>query len=284
MKLALIIVGILLLLFGLWLLSLRAKRKTKDFHGLTAWHYAHRGLHSKEAKIPENSLLAFRLALEKGYGAELDVHLTKDGKLAVMHDESLKRTAGVEKDICDCTAEELKSFRLEDTLEPIPMLEEVLSLYAGKAPLVVEIKACKGNQKELTKAVCEMLDRFPTLSYCIESFDPRVLMWLKKHRPEIIRGQLSCRIDSQRDGAPPVIAQLLTCLFFNFLTVPHFVAYRFEDRKNLALRLCAKVWGVQEFSWTIRTKEDGETALREGCAIIFEEFYPETRKESCTIS
>lgn len=282
MKIALIIVGILLLLFGLWLLSLRAKRKPKGFYGLTAWHYAHRGLHSKEAGIPENSLLAFRLALKKGYGAELDVHLTKDGKLAVMHDESLKRTAGVEKNIRDCTAEELKKLRLEDTLEPIPMLEEVLDLYAGKAPLVVEIKACQGNHKELTKTVCEMLDRYPALQYCIESFDPRVLLWLKKHRPEIIRGQLSCRIDSQRDGAPVIIAWLLTCLFFNFLTVPHFVAYRFEDRKNLALRLCAKVWGVQKFSWTIRKNEDGETALREGSAIIFENYCPETRKSSCT--
>ena len=47
------------------------------------FRYAHRGLHDREAGAPENSLPAFRRALERGYGVELDVHLTGDGRLAV---------------------------------------------------------------------------------------------------------------------------------------------------------------------------------------------------------
>ena len=267
------------LLALLWLLSLRGKRKTKNFFGLTAWHYAHRGLHNIQRHIPENSLAAFRLALEKGYGAELDVHLTQDGKLVVMHDESLKRTAGVEKNLCDCTWEELRPLRLEGTDEPIPLLEEVLAVFEGKAPLVVEIKTFGGNHKVLTESVCKILDRFPRLDFCIESFDPRVLMWLRKNRPEIIRGQLSCTI-AKHQSDTGIVTWLLTHLFFNFLTVPHFVAYCFEERKNLANRVCARVWGVQQFSWTIRNEKDGQQALRENAAIIFENYCPEVKTEN----
>ena len=57
--------------------------------------YAHRGLHAKPT-IPENSMAAFARAVEAGYGIELDLHLTRDGKLAVIHDASLKRTCGVD--------------------------------------------------------------------------------------------------------------------------------------------------------------------------------------------
>ena len=140
-----IVLSTVTLLVLLWLFSLRGKRKTNDFYGLKAWHYAHRGLHNAEKNIPENSLSAFRVAVEQGYGAELDVHLTKDGRLVVMHDESLKRTAGVEKNICDCTWEELKLLRLEGTEEPIPLFEEVLALFEGRAPLVVDIITYAGN-------------------------------------------------------------------------------------------------------------------------------------------
>ena len=142
--------GVLLLLGLLWLLALCAKRRKSGFFGLESYHYAHRGLHDSRQGVPENSLSAFRLAVQAGYGAELDVHLSRDGRLVVMHDESLKRTAGVERNICDMTAQELDACRLEGTEEKIPYLEEVLPLFAGKTPLVVEIKPCKGNHARLT--------------------------------------------------------------------------------------------------------------------------------------
>ena len=60
---------------------------------LRKFKYAHRGFHDKP-QIPENSLAAFRRAVEHGFGAELDIHLTKDGKLVVFHDSQLKRCTG----------------------------------------------------------------------------------------------------------------------------------------------------------------------------------------------
>ncbi len=257
---------------GLWLLMLRTKRKKADFFGLAKYHYAHRGLHGNG--VPENSMAAFRLAAERGYGAELDVHLTKDRQLVVVHDESLERIAGVQRKVEECTYEELQAYRLEGTQEKIPRLQEVLPLFEGKTPLIIEIKAVKGNHAELTRRVCELLVNFPKLQFCIESFDPRVVRWLKKHRPEFIRGQLSRNFIRNRNHLPILPAVLLTGLALNFLTVPHFIAYRFEDRQRLSLRICRSVWGVQEFSWTIRNKADAKTVLDDGVPIIFEYFEP----------
>ena len=272
MKTVLIVLSALALLAALWLLSLRGKRKKAGFFGLEKWHYAHRGLHGDG--VPENSLQAFQLAVQNGYGAELDVHLSRDGRLVVMHDESLKRTAGVERNIVDCTAAELDQMRLEGTAQKIPYLEEVLPIFAGKAPLVIELKPTGGNHAALSKAVCAMLDGYPTLQFCIESFDPRVLLWLKKHRPDIVRGQLSCNFLRERSGLHLPLALLLTELSMNFLTVPHFVAYKFADRGRLSLRVCKRLWGVQEFSWTITDEREAKTAAQDGAILIFEHCRP----------
>ena len=88
--------------------------------------YAHRGLYSPDQSVPENSLPAFRLAVEAGYGAELDVQLTKDSQIVVLHDDDLKRACGREGRVCDYTLEELQSFPLFGTNERIPLFSEVL--------------------------------------------------------------------------------------------------------------------------------------------------------------
>ena len=68
-----IVAIILVVLFVLYLLSLRGRRNAPGWEGLLGWKYAHRGLHDE--KKPENSLAAFRAALEHGYGVELDLSL-----------------------------------------------------------------------------------------------------------------------------------------------------------------------------------------------------------------
>ena len=75
----------------------------------------------------------------------------------------------------DLTAEELKQYRLEGTDEQIPLLEEVLELFQDRTPLIIELKAERGNHAALAEATCRMLDRY-RVHYCIESFDPRCLI------------------------------------------------------------------------------------------------------------
>ena len=86
--------------------------KRKTLKELLKHRYAHRGFHNKP-KVPENSMTAFCHAAAHGFGIELDVHLTKDGRLAVIHDSSLKRTCGVDMDIEDMDLAEAKMYFLE---------------------------------------------------------------------------------------------------------------------------------------------------------------------------
>ena len=101
------IVLILLILLALYLFLIAPSGQKPDDSHLRGWLYAHRGLHDGNVNVLENSMEAFRLAVEKGYGMELDVQLTKDGKLVVHHDGSLKRVCGVDKRILDLTWDEL---------------------------------------------------------------------------------------------------------------------------------------------------------------------------------
>lgn len=271
---AVIILLVLLILGELFTLMLQCRRGHSAWGLLRLFRYAHRGYHDKP-RIPENSMAAFRRAIENGFGAELDVHLMKDGHLAVIHDASLLRTAGVDVQIEDLTAEDLKNYRLEGTEHHIPLLEEVLPIFAGKAPLVVELKAERGNADALAAAACRLLDKY-RVTYCIESFDPRCLMWLWANRPDVVRGQLSENFRRHGDGTnlPGVVRWVLSNLLLNARTRPDFIAYRFEDRKSLSLRLCRGLYGAQEFSWTIRSKETMDAAERDGALVIFECFDP----------
>lgn len=265
----------LLVLWEVWMLMIRCRRGHPMWKFLGLYRYAHRGFHQKP-QIPENSMAAFHRAVANNYGAELDVHLMKDGNLAVIHDSSLLRTAGVDVAVEDLTAEELSQYRLEGTDEHIPLLEEVLALFEGKTPLIVELKPARGNHNALAEATCAMLDRY-RVNYCMESFDPRCLMWLKKHRPEIVRGQLSQQFSRHpEDGAGYGKGTLfaLSNLLSNCVTQPDFIAYRHSDRDCVTLRWCRRIYHVQEVNWTITNKEEMEEAERDGNLVIFEQFDP----------
>ncbi len=266
-----IVAIVLLALILLYLFLIKGRTGHKGLSALRRWYYAHRGLHSPG--IPENSMAAFRAAKEHGYGIELDVHLMKDGNLAVIHDSSLKRTAGADVRIEDLTVFQLDDYRLDGTDEKIPLLSEVLDLFSGEAPLIVELKTSKDNYAQLCETACKMLDNYNG-PFCIESFDPRCIKWLRKHRKTIIRGQLTMNYLRSKSKLPWLSKFAMTHLLFNVFTRPDFIACRFEDRKNLSNVLCEKYWGVQSVSWTLRTKENFETALHEDRIAIFENFIP----------
>ena len=269
-----IILIVLIVLFLLWILALRCRKDHPAWATLRKFRYAHRGLHNSAEGIPENSMASFRLAAEHGYGIELDIHLTRDGRLAVIHDNSLLRTAGVDVKAKDLTAEELGQYRLEGTEEKIPFLEEVIPLFEGKAPMIVELKV-EGNSAELAKAACDLLDRYK-VDYCIESFHPQAIQWLRKNRPEICRGQLSQNFSKNKEGTGLGKAAdfAMTNLLTTFLTVPDFIAYNHKHRSCFSLQLAKAFWGVQEVSWTIRTPDAMEECEACGSLSIFENFKP----------
>jgi len=239
---------------------------------LSLWAYAHRGLHGDG--VPENSLKAFRKAAAEGYGAELDVHLLADGNLAVIHDSSLKRTAGADVVIEDLTVSELDNYYLEGTLETIPEFSKVLDIFADKAPLIVELKSSGNNHEALCKAACRYLDDYVG-EYCIESFDPRCVHWFRKHRPDVLRGQLAENFFKTKNCKFPFhVKFLMSNHLLNFLTLPDFVAYRYSDRNTLFTNICRKLWKIQGVSWTVRSQREFDTAIADGWIPIFENFNP----------
>lgn len=267
-----ILVSAAILLFLTYVFTTRCRKGHEGLSALRNYAYAHRGLHGDG--VPENSLEAFRLAVESGYGSELDVHLLADGNLAVIHDSVLKRTTGADGIIEDLTVRDLSNFSLEGTQQTIPTFEDVLKVYSGKAPLIVELKPVANNHAALCSRVCEVLDNYNG-AYCIESFDPRCISWLRKNRPELIRGQLTENFFlAPNSKLPGIIKFAMKVQLLNFLTLPDFVAYKFKDRVNFSNFLCRKLWGAQGVTWTLNTKEDFDTAVAEGWIPIFEGFRP----------
>ena len=265
----LIVLAVILLLY---LLCLQGRNGHPGMETLQSWFYAHRGLHAEGR--PENGMSAFRAALEHSYGIELDIHLLKDGNLAVIHDSTLKRTTGAEGRIEDLTTEQLTNYRLEGTEDTIPTFREVLDLFDGKAPLIVELKPVDNNHGALCKAACEMLDTYHG-PFCIESFDPRCIYWLKKNRPELIRGQLiENTIGKKNYPVAWYLRWVMTLQLTNFLTRPDFVAHKFADRKFISNGFVHHLWKTQGVTWTLKTKEDFDIAVKEGYLPIFEGFIP----------
>lgn len=247
-------------------------RIPREADALWRAHYAHRGLHSADQSIPENSLAAFGRAADAGYGIELDVTITADDKIAVFHDDTLARACGVERDIRDCTWAELESCRLFGTDQRIPLLSEALKLVNGRVPLIVELKHTR-RYRELCGRTAALLDKYPGL-YCIESFDPRIVRWFYIHRPDIVRGQLAAGMRSY-SSAPWYQSLPMSAVLSNVLTRPHFVAYRHQDaHRKRGIRLF-RLLGGRLVAWTVRSAEDERRCRRLFGTVIFEYYNPQ---------
>ena len=259
---------------GAYALLLRPRRNHPGWDALARVRYAHRGLHDMNLGIPENSMAAFRRAVEHGFGAELDVHLMADGELAVIHDSSLERVCGKPVHIEELTAADLPDCTLMGTRETVPLLRDVLALFEGKTPLIIELKVRRGNANSLTDAVMAALEGWNG-ACCIESFHPGVLLRLKQRYPQVIRGQLSQNfLSGDHTGLGPPADFIMTHLLTSFLTKPDFIAYPYEHRNNMSLRLMKKVYGVHEAAWTVRDRGIMEALEKDGAVSIFEEFIP----------
>ena len=274
MKILPIVVGICLILALAWAILLRARRGSESMRAMRRFRYAHRGLYDKAAGIPENSLSAFSRAVAHGFGVELDVHLLRDGSLAVFHDSDIRRMTGRAGYLEDLSAEELGDYPLDGTKETIPQFNDVLALFEDTGlPIIVELKSFRDNYAALTERTMRELDKFRVV-YCVESFDPRCVAWVRKHRPEVIRGQLSQNFLKDRGKLSLPMAFATTHLLSNIMVQPDFVAYRFKDRKKWAPRLCRRIYGAQRVYWTIRSKEELSIAESDGAIAIFEHFLP----------
>lgn len=272
MKIVIGIIIALIIIISLYLLCLRPNTgRREEMKAFWDVYIAHRGFFNN-VDVPENSLPAFLAAVGRGYGIELDVQLTEDGRAVVFHDATLLRMCGVAKKVAECTYEELCAYALIGSNETIPLFSEVLKAVDGKVPLIVEIKASEGHVRTAEK-VAEVLGGYKG-KYCIESFNPFVVRWYRKNRPQVIRGQLST--DYKKDGHGKCVIDrfVLTNLLFNFCARPDFIAYNHKHAEQFSFRLCRRLYKVVCAAWTVRSEEELESVRGKFEVVIFDGFVP----------
>lgn len=220
--------------------------------------FAHRGLHDNKT-VPENSLAAFSEAVKHGYGIEFDVYLTDDGTLIVHHDPSLKRTCGVKMHPEKIKNEDLGKYRLFGTDERIPLFKDVLDLVHGQVKLIIEIKVTKKYEQTCTE-VLKALENYEG-DYCLESFDPRAVLFMQKKRPDLLVGQLYDPNPIQR-------------LYCRRLRTHENAAFLAASIKTLNSSFYSDVQkadpDVAVVTWTIRTAKQLALASRKADNYIFE--------------
>jgi len=230
-------------------------------------HYAHRGLFDNQSNAPENSLAAFKKAVDAGYGIELDVQLSKDDKLVVFHDATLKRMCGINGNVWDYTLEELQQMKLLDSNETIPTFEQFLDIVNGKVPFILEFKLDRA-QTRVCELANEVLKNYTGI-YCIESFHPLALMWYRKNRPDVLRGQLCEEFFRNEQYKGKLLYMILPYLLTNILTKPDFIAYNHKHAHNISRRIC-RMMGALSVTYTIKSVEEYERAKDKFDLFIFD--------------
>lgn len=218
---------------------------------------AHRGFHDVKNKVPENSMIAFERSVRHGYTIELDVRLTKDDKIVVFHDASLKRACGVNKKVDDITYKELLNYGLFGTNYKIPLLKDVLRLVDGKVGLLIETKTSK-KKRRLERKLSQLLDGYDG-SFAVQSFNPFSLLWFKKHKKQYAIGILASDFKDRND-VNNLKKNICKNLVFDVLLKADFISYDVkalpnsyvDKRKNKKLIL----------GWTVKSKQEYEKYLK----------------------
>lgn len=241
----------------------------KDLTWLKDNLITHRGLHTLDQSVPENSLEAFRLAIESGYSIEFDVNLTKDDVVVVFHDFNLSRMFHVNQNLDEFTYSDLKKYRLKNN-EHIPTLKEVLDLIDGKVPMLIELKP-HGHVKKLCKAFMKVMENY-TGKYAAFSFHPSVVYYLKKHHKDVIRGQISEFFRSEQKMSK-FTKYLMKRMSFNFLTRPDFISYGIYDMPNKYLDKLKKK-GITIISYAAKSQKEFDFVKSHYHNVVFEYFHP----------
>ena len=196
-----------------------------------------------------------------GQGIECDVQLTRDGEAVVFHDYDLGRLTGEQGAVVDRTLAELRRIGLNGQGETIPSLAEVLQLVAGRAPLLIEIKA-KRPSAPLCAAVLRALDSYSGPAAAM-SFNPEAGGWFGRHARHVLRGLVVTEHDKR--SLRGRIERSLAL----WRTRPDFLAY---DIRDLPSRFASaqRARGLPVISWTVRSRRDEEVASAHADQIIHE--------------
>jgi glycerophosphoryl diester phosphodiesterase len=222
--------------------------------------FAHRGLHG--AGAVENSLAAFEAAISAGHGIELDVQPSLDGEAMVFHDSVLDRLTAERGAVADRTAGQLRAIRFRAGEGTIPTLRETLGFVAGRAPLLIEVKAPERRVGRLCGGVARALEGYAG-PYGIMSFNPEVARWFAFHGAPAPRGLVVT--ENRNSGLRGRAERRLSLLRAR----PDFVACDVRDLPS-AFASAARAAGRPVYTWTVRSAEERARAAAYADQIIYE--------------
>lgn len=241
---------------------------------LTARPIAHRGLHDAARGIVENSPSAARAAMAHGYGIECDVQRTADGEAVVFHDAELGRLTGEAGPVSARTGTALQAIAYARGNDRIGTLAALLTLVAGRVPLVCEIKSRFDGDVTLAERVRTLIADYAG-PVAIKSFDPAVIAHLRRDPPCPLGIVAEASYDDQEWSALPSALKrdLAEVLHFE-ATQPDFLSYRVDDLPHAVPYLCRSILRRPVIAWTVRTPVQRLVAARWADQIVFEGFEP----------
>ncbi len=231
-----------------------------DYHGVRV--IAHRGA---GFEFDENTVEGCRQSYEKGIrGFEVDIRITKDDHLVLMHDNDVSRTTGGKGRIEEMTLAEIKALRTSRSQVPVPSVEDLFTYFSDKPGVLLLLEMKTSDQKLYPEPRLETYGRLlheaasrllPRDTYCYTSFDRRSLALMKKLSPSVLTGLLT--------GTPPTPeligeAKALGC---GRVSVPLDATTRKYAREVLSS-------GLQISLWPIKSKADADLAVMLGTNIL----------------
>lgn len=239
---------------------------------------AHRALHDVAQGRPENSRAAVQAAVAAGFGIEIDLQLTRDGQVVVFHDYDLPRLTGRDGMVRDLDATDLARIPLTGgDGECIPTLPEILSLVAGKVPLLIEIKDQDGQMGPNTAGV-EAATLAALTGYAgplaLMSFNPHTVTRLTELAPDIPRGLTTCSWpDAYWGWIAPARRDVLRGIPDVDTSGASFISHEAADLSRPEV-LALKKRGVPVLCWTIRSPEAEHQARQIADNVTFEGYLP----------
>ncbi len=241
---------------------------------------AHRGYHDDRAGRPENSLAAVRAAVARGYGVELDVQLSRDGRAMVFHDYHLSRLTGCQGTVRQTDAQVLSGTVLGASAETIPTLAQALEAIAGRVPILIEIKDQDGalgpSVGPLERAVADALAGYGG-DVAVMSFNPHSVAAMRTLAPTVPRGLATERFTGNEWRLVPEERRAALREIPDFDAIgAGFVSHRLQDLPDPRVReLRRRGWPV--LCWTVRSRRQERIARQHADNITFEGYAAEPR-------
>ena len=236
---------------------------------------AHRGLHDAAKGIVENSASSVRAAIGAGLAIEVDLQCAANHMPIVFHDATLDRLTSEMGPVAARSVDALSRIPLRNSADCILSLPALLTLINGHVPLILEVKSTWTRDGAFERNIAKMLESYPG-PVAVMSFDPYSVAAFREAAPQLPRGLIAERFDDPRlwPQLSPWQRFQMRHLLTAALARPNFIAYDIKALPAAAPLIARFLFGLPLLTWTVRTKEERERALRYADAMIFEGIVP----------